>query len=153
MKRFGLLIILGIIITTSGCSSKESNVFYVMFKDKPGITTTGVYLNGDEIGKIVSQKSGFNNICEAEISINGQQMEKLKDNIVFCVSKGRLEYRTIQGGGALLPKEVPILGFHSDLSLSWFKVKNTLENLSMEASKSARELHDKIRWAELKAVT
>ena len=153
MKRYGLLIILGMIITTSGCSSKESNVFYVMFKEKPDIAATGVYLNGDEIGEIVSQKSGFNNIHEVEISINGQEMEKMKDDVVFCVSKGRLEYRTFQSGGAVLPKESPVLGFNSNASLYWFKVKNALNNLSMEASENARELYDKIKWAELKAVT
>ncbi|MFC1489245.1 hypothetical protein ACFL6B_05315, partial [Thermodesulfobacteriota bacterium] len=60
MKQYGLLAILSIVIMASGCSSKESNLFYVMFEDKPDLISNAVYLNGNEIGKILSIKSGFN---------------------------------------------------------------------------------------------
>ncbi|MBW1841373.1 MAG: hypothetical protein JRI75_06225 [Deltaproteobacteria bacterium] len=150
MKQYGFSVIICIFIMLCGCSSKESNVFYVMFKGKPEITNSAVFFNGAEMGKIVSQKSGFGNICEVNITINSEHLKNMKDNVVFCVSNGRLEYHPFTGGGALLAKEAPVPGFSSNLSLSWFKAKNTLNNLPMEASKTARELHEKIRWAELK---
>ena len=153
MKHYGLLIIAGIFMTICGCSKQEGNVFYVMFKDNPNITSNAVYADGDEIGAIISQKTGFGNIYEVEISVGNQQMDKMRDDAVFCVSKGRLERHTVQGGGALLPRETPILGFNSSFSLSWYKTKNALKNISMEASKDARELYEKIRWSELKAAS
>ena len=150
MKRYGFPLIIGMLLMLCGCSQKESNIFYVMFKDKPEITNSAVFCNGDEIGKIVSQKSGFGGISEVGVTINEEHVEIMKDNVVFRVSNERLEYHTFTGGGAPLANESPVLGFDSDLALSWFKVKNTLGSLPMEASKNARELHEKIRWVELK---
>ncbi|MFC1828810.1 hypothetical protein ACFL0O_04275 [Thermodesulfobacteriota bacterium] len=149
MKQYGFPVIICFFIVLCGCSPKESNVFYVMFEDKPEITNSTVSFNGAEMGKIVSQKLGFDNICEVSVTINNEHVKNMKDNVVFCVSNGRLEYHTFTGSGALLANEAPVLGFSSNLSLSWFKVKNTLNNLPMEASKNACELHEKIRWAEL----
>jgi hypothetical protein len=150
MKQYGLLAILSIVIMTSGCSSKESNLFYVMFTDTPDLISDAVYLNGNDIGKILSIQSGFNNITEVKITIKDGYIEKMNTNVVFCSSNGKLEYATIKGSGGVLSKEAAILGFNSKLSLSWFKIKNTLTNASSEAVKNARELHEKIRWAELK---
>jgi hypothetical protein len=152
MKRYGLLAILSIVIMTSGCSSKESNLFYVMFKDKPDLISNTVYLNGNDIGKILSIKSGFNNIAEVTITIKNEHIKKMNENVVFCSSNGKLEYITLKGAGGSLSKEAAILGFNSKLSLSWFKMKNTFTSAASEALKNARELHDKIRWAELKEV-
>ncbi|MFC1811667.1 hypothetical protein ACFL03_03150 [Thermodesulfobacteriota bacterium] len=152
MKRYGLLTILSIVIITSGCSSKESNLFYVMFKDTPDLISDTVYLNGNDIGKILSIQSGFNNITEVKITINNGYIDKMNANVVFCSSNGKLEYITIKGAGGSLSKEAAILGFNSKLSLSWFKIKNTFTNASSVAIKIARELYDKIRWAELKEV-
>ena len=152
MKRYGLLAILGVVILVWGCSSKESNLFYVMFKDKPDFTSDVVYLNGIDIGKILSVKSGFNDISEVTITLKNEYAKKMNGNVVFCASNGKLEYMTIKGAGGLLSKEAAILGFNSKLSLSWFKIKTTFTNAAAEASKNARELHDKIRWAELKEV-
>ena len=152
MKRYGLLAFLSIVIMTSGCSSKESNLFYVMFPDTPNLISDAVYLNGKDIGKILSIQSGFNNITEAKITIKDGYIKNMNANVVFCLSNGKLEYVTIKGAGGLLSKETAILGFNSKLSLSWFKIKNTFANASSEAIKNARELHNKIRWAELKEV-
>jgi len=153
MNKKGLLAIFCIIILASGCSQKNSNVFYVMFKKRPVLSSNSVYLNNLEIGKILSQKYGFNNIVEIKITIDHAHIKKMRENTVFFVSNGRLEYDTLKGTGDVLANEAFVLGFHSKGSQSWFKLKNTFKNLSIEASKNANELHEIIRWVELKEIT
>jgi hypothetical protein len=136
-----------------GCTMPEGkNVFYVMFADKPSVIDNTVYFRGNEMGKILSRKSGFDNIVEMKISILKEHRPKMKNNVVFLISKGRLEYDTFNGAGELISDGTALLGFNSKAALNWFKVKNVLGNLTLEASQKATTLFEKIRWIELEEI-
>lgn len=154
MKRFILAAILLSITMILGCSTlslenvKDIPVFtktyYVVFEDKPNVTNEGVYANDFEIGKIASQKPGSEEMVIITISVQNEHNHLMKDNVVFYVANGRLEYDTVGDTGTPLSEGAKMLGFSGKTALYFFKTKYTIKNISNTAVDKAEELYNRV---------
>ena len=139
MKRFWLLVVIGFLLT--GCSqmSAQKDVYHVMFEKYPNIYDSGVYLNGRQIGEILEKKN-ISGKTEITIFIQDEYRELMKDNAVFFVDFGRLNFKAISNFGKSLEPGESVLGFNSKLSVLWFKTKSLLTPSSKAAARKAKML-------------
>ena len=142
MKRIVWFFIVLVIATVAGCSTPSNDVYYVMFDNMPNIFDKSVYFNGMEIGEITAQEAGENNIYQVTVTLQGENRNLIKNNVVFYLSAGRLEYATLGNFGEPAPYETKILGFASKGSLVLFKVKTILGQSSLTAAKKANQLYE-----------
>ena len=118
-------------------------VYYVVFENNPKLNSDDIYLKGLNIGEVISQKEGPDDLQVMKISIHEKYNELMMDNVAFLVSDGRLEYETISDEGAPLDEGAKLLGFHGRTGLYWFKTKSTVKNASQAAMEKAEELYYK----------
>ena len=140
MKRFWLVFVLiGFMLT--GCSqiSSQKDVYYVVFENHPNIYNTGVYLKGHEIGEILDQKA-IPGGTKITVSIRDEYKDLMKDNVVFFLDFGKLNYKTIANFGQDIEPGASILGFHSKMAVYWFKTRTLLTQSSAAAARKANQL-------------
>ncbi len=141
------------VFIAAGCATQSpmntplpefDKVFYVMFEDNPELASNDIYLKGMKIGDIISQKSAGEDVHVAKISIDPKYDDLMKDNVIFMVDDGRLEYDTVDEEGQDLNEGAKILGFTGKTSLYWFRTKNKVRNVSNAAVEKAEELYNRV---------
>ena len=153
MKRSVCLMICAFLLLPAGCATMSPDridqipefdkVYYVVFENNPKLNSDDIYLKGLNIGEVISQKEGPDDLQVMKISIHEKYNELMMDNVAFLVSDGRLEYETISDEGAPLDEGAKLLGFHGRTGLYWFKTKSTVKNASQAAMEKAEELYYK----------
>ncbi len=141
MRRFfGVLLVLGLMI--SGCSQSpaKKDVYYVVFDGTPVIYDENVYCFGKKIGTILNKERLSGNTMKLTVSIDDAYKNMMKDNVVFFEDFGRLFYDVVDNFGRPLSPGANILGFDSKISLAWFKARTLLTRSSFAASKRANQL-------------
>ncbi|HAO20981.1 MAG: hypothetical protein BWK80_07640 [Desulfobacteraceae bacterium IS3] len=152
MKR-SLIALLIFMAMTAGCSrlSPEGvnlpvfdKIYYVVFEGKPELSKGTVYY-GDalEIGKILSQQPGANNLYVAKISILNKYNDMMKDTAVFYAGDGKMMYDSVGEVGKPLTEGAKILGFTGKTGVLWFKTKSKVKSLSEAAVNKAQDLYNK----------
>ncbi|MCP4107976.1 MAG: hypothetical protein GY749_20935 [Desulfobacteraceae bacterium] len=129
--------------TVKDVSVDVDKVYNVIFEKKPPMVKEGIFSKDIEIGKVLSQQLAADNMAIAKISVKKEYASLMKSNVVFYVKDGRLEYEKIGEQGELLSEGAKILGFPGKTSLTWFKTKNKVKNLSNAAVDKAEELYNK----------
>ncbi len=118
-------------------------VYNVIFEKKPAMVKEAIYSKDIEIGKVLTQQLAADDMAIAKISIKNEYTSLMKSNVVFYVSDGRLEYETVGEKGEPLSEGAKILGFPGKSSLTWFKTKSKVKNLSNAAVDKAEKLYNK----------
>jgi len=149
-KIFGIIVLIALTMAV-GCASLTPDVvkeiildktYNIVFEDKPDILKNEVYANGIEIGKVVDKTLASNNMVVVKISVKNEYDALMKDNVVFFVSDGRLEYDKVGEEGKPLAEGAKILGFTGKTSLYIFKTKSKVKNLAGDAMNKAEELYN-----------
>jgi len=150
-KIFGIAVLISLTMAV-GCATLTPDVvkeiildktYNIVFEDKPDILKNEVYANGIEIGKVVDKTLASNNMVVVKISVKSEYNDLMKDNVVFFVSDGRLEYDKVGEEGKPLAEGAKILGFTGKPSLYIFKTKSKVKNLAGDAMNKAEELYNK----------
>jgi len=117
--------------------------YNVVFEEKPEILNKKILSKGFEIGSIVSQKLGENNLVIVKISIKKDMKDLITSDTAFYVSEGTLIYKKLGANGAPVERGTAVLGFSSKSSMYWFQTRNKISELSDAAIIKARELYEK----------
>ena len=150
MKQFFIVAVL-LITTTVGCSTMTMDnvkdvsidkVYNVIFESKPEMVKEGVYSKDIEIGEVLAQQSAANNMGIIKISIKNEYDDLMKSNVVFYISDSKLQRDTIGDTGEPLSDGAKMMGFPGITSLTWFKTKSKVKDLSGAAIKKAEELYN-----------
>lgn len=154
MKRFVLLgVLISISLICSCASLTMDNVkaipvfqktYYVVFEDKPEIADEGVYASEFKIGKVSSQEPGPEGMVIAKIAVQNEHADLIRDNVVFYISEGKMTLETVGENGKPLEEGAKILGFTGRASLTWFKTKNAVSNISNAAFNKAEKLYNRV---------
>jgi hypothetical protein len=149
----GLAFALWAVALAAGCApfSTESvtelpdfdRVYYVIFQENPGLENDDIFVKTLRIGKVIGQKATGEGVDVAKISIDAKYADLMRDNVVFTVEDGHLEYETVGGNGAPLGEGAKILGFPSRTGFYWFKAQNSVRSVSRAAMEKAEELYDR----------
>lgn len=129
-----------------GCQKEIKNQYYIFISDTPEIAQPDVYRNGDKIGQIASREFGPDGATRLTIEIDKEFLGSMTDNVVFFVSKGQLNYETIEPAGQPLQPGASFLGFKSKTGLFWFKVRTVLNRRSVAAAMEAEKILKKHSW-------
>lgn len=153
MKRTAWTVALWIAALVSGCAnfSAESvvelpdfdRVYYVIFQENPGLKNDGIFLESMKIGKVIGHKPVDEGLSVAKISIDSKYAELMRDNVVFVVADGGLEYETVGDPATRLGEGAKVLGFSSRTGLYWFRTRNRFRSLSRAAMEKAEALYER----------
>jgi len=138
MRRF--ILVLALLILTSGCAQKAPDAYYAMFEGTPNLFENKIYHLGTEIGDILENQTGPTGAVRLSLSIHSEHRDKITESTVFYVSSGRLNLATLAAYGPPLAPGQAVLGFDSKMALRWFKVKTALGNSSLAAAARAESL-------------
>lgn len=153
MRQLGRVLALLAVMLAAGCTpfSTESvtelpdfdRVYYVLFQDDPGLASDRIFMKALEIGKVIGLKPTQQGVKVAKISIDAKYADLMRDNVVFMVEDGRLEYEPVGDNGAPLGEGGKILGFSSRTGFYWFKAQNSVRGMSRAAMEKAEELYNR----------